>query len=75
MVFQVPNVPESQTLRSFLEAGDFILAKNIKLKDVIKEINCRKNKLLLGAIEPALISLRMGEETEAGPIPRTGSSR
>ena len=69
------NIPESQTLRSFLRAGDFILAENIKLIDVIKEINCRKNELLIGVIELALKSLRMGEETEAGPIPRTGSSR
>ena len=51
------------------------MAENIKLIDVIKEINCRKNKLLTGAIEPPLKSLRMGGETEAGPIPRTGPSR
>ena len=54
---------------------DFILAENIKLIDVIKEINCRKNKLLISTIKPALKSLRMGGGTEAGPIPRTGSSR
>ena len=53
-----------------------ILAENTKLIDVIKEINCRKNKLLIGAIEePPLKSLRMGGETKAGPIPRTGSFR
>ena len=51
---------ESQTLRSFLQAGGFIMAENITLIDVIKEINCRKNKLLIGAIESALKSLRMG---------------
>ena len=73
--FQISNFTESQTLRSFLQAGDFILAENIKLIDMIKEINCRKNKLLIGAIEPTLKSLRMGGETEAGPTPRTGSSR
>ena len=44
-------MPESQTSRSFLQAGDIILVENIKLIDVIKEINCRKNKLLIGAIE------------------------
>ena len=73
--FQISKFPESQTLRSFLQAGDFIFVENIKLIDVIKEINCRKSKLLIGAIEPALKSLRMEGETEAGPIPRTGSSR
>ena len=73
--FQISKFPESQTLRSFLQAGDFILAENIKLIDVIKENNCRKNKLLIGAIESALKSLRMVGETEARPIPRTGSSR
>lgn len=73
--FQISEFPENQTLRSFLQAGDFIAAENIKLIDVIKEINCRTNKLLICAIEPALKSLRMGGETEAGPIPQTGSSR
>ena len=57
------------------KAGDFILAENIKLIDAIKEINCRKNKLLISAIEPALKNLRIGGENQAGPIPRTGSSR
>ena len=51
------------------------MAENIKLIDVIKEINFRKNKLLVGASEPALKSLRIGRETEAGSVPRTGSSR
>ena len=46
---EVPKFPESQTLRSFLQVGDFILAKNNKLKDLIKEIYCRKDKLLIGA--------------------------
>ena len=59
---QISTLPESQSLRSFLQAGDFILAENIKLIDVIKEINCRKDKLLIGAIESALKSLRMGGE-------------
>ena len=40
---------------------------------MIKEINCRKNKLLIGAIESALKSLRMGGETEARPTLKTGS--
>ena len=69
------KLPESQTLHSFLQAGDIILTENIKLIDMIKEINCRKNKLPIGAIEPTLKSLRMGWETEAIPIPKTGSSR
>ena len=54
-----------------LQAGDIILAENIKLIDMIKEINCRKNKLLTGAIEPTLKSLRVRWKTEARPIPRT----
>ena len=69
------QISKFQTLRSSSQAGDFIFAENIKLIDVIKEINCRKNKLPIGAFEPTLKSLRMGGETEAGPIPRTGSSR
>ena len=74
MVFPLSNskFPESQTLRSFLQAGEFILEEIIKLIDVIKEINCRKKKLLIGAIEPALKSLKMGGETETGPILMTG---
>ena len=47
----------------------------MKLIDVIEETMCRKNKLLIDAIEPVLNSLRMGGETEARPIPRTGSFR
>ena len=73
--FQISKFPESQF---FLHAGDFILAENIKVIDVIKEIGYRKNKLLIGAIEPTLKSFRMGPpggETKARPIPRTGSSR
>ena len=58
--FQISKFRESQTLRSFLQADDFILAENIKLIDVLIEINCRKNKLLIGAIEPALKSLKKG---------------
>ena len=54
-----------EALHSFLQAVDFILAENTKLIDMIKEINCRTNKLLIGAIEPPLKSLRMGGETEA----------
>ena len=73
--FQISKFLESWTSPLFLQAGGSLLAENIKLGDVIKEINCRKNKLLIGANEPALKSLRMGGETEAGPIPRTGSSR
>ena len=73
--YKIFKFPERQTLRSFLQAGDLILVENIKWIDVTKEINCRKNKLLIGAIEPALKSLRMGGETEAGPILRNGSSR
>ena len=61
-------------LRSFLQAGDFILTENIKLINVTTEINCRKNKLLI-AIKQAWKSSKMGRETEAGPIPMTGSSR
>ena len=36
--FQNSKFTESQTLRSFLQAGDFILAENIKLIDVIKKL-------------------------------------
>ena len=40
--FQISKFPEIQT--SFLQAGAFILAEDIKLIDVIKEINCRKEQ-------------------------------
>ena len=39
-----------------------ISSLDIKMIDVMKEINCRKNKLPIGAIESALKSLRMGGE-------------
>ena len=54
--FQISKFPESQTFRSVLQAVTLFLADNIMLIDVIKEINCRKNKLLIGAIGPALKS-------------------
>ena len=53
-------LPSLSTRAGHLKAGDFISAENIELIDVIKELNCRKNKLLIGAIESALKSLRMG---------------
>ena len=37
--FQISKFPESQTLRCFLQAVDFILAENIKLMDSDKR-NC-----------------------------------
>ena len=60
--FQISKFPESQTLISFLQTGDFILVENIQLVDVIKEIKCKKNKLLIGAIKSSMKSLRMGGE-------------
>ena len=51
MDIPISKLSGSQTLCSFLQAGDFILAENIKLIDVIKEINFRKNKLLIGVTE------------------------
>ena len=63
-----------QTLCSFLQAVDFILAENIKLIDNDKKLICRKNKLLTGAIEPVHQSWRVGGETEARAVLRTGSS-
>ena len=56
----------------FLQAGDFILERKYQVEILIKEITCRKNKLVITAIKSALKSLRVGGETGARPTPRTG---
>ena len=73
--FKFLNCQKERICILFCKQVTFTLAENIKLTDMIKEINCRKNKLPIGAIEPTMKSLKMGWKTEARPMPRTGSSR
>ena len=56
-------------MSSYGPRARLIRAYSFPQAGVIKEINYRKDKLLTGAIEPALKSLRIGGETEARPIP------
>ena len=43
----------------FLQVGDFILERKYQV-ETVKEIICKKNKLLINAIKSALKSLRVG---------------